>query len=162
MSFWTAPDLEPTRKHRFKVMLGGEFLWWAKSVTKPSFDISSNKYTAINHSIEYPGILTWNDVTLTIVDVGKKAKGLFTNIIKHIEYTLPADAISIDMKDKPDKIILGNTSRDFVVETIENFMNFNLQNNTDKRKVLETLKTTSFYKANSKIIDEILREKEFI
>ena len=39
-------------------------------------------------------------------------------------------------------------------------MNFNLQNNTDKRKVLETLKTTSFYKANSKIIDEILREKD--
>ena len=88
MSFWTAPDLEPTQKHRFKVMLGSEFLWWAKSVTKPSFDISSNRYTAINHSIEYPGILTWNDVTLTIVDVGKKTKELYEKL-KNMGYDTP-------------------------------------------------------------------------
>lgn len=89
MSFWNAPDLEPTRKHRFKVALGGDkFLWWAKSVTKPSFDISSNRYTAINHSIEYPGIVTWNDVTLVVVDVGKKTKDLYDKL-KNMGYNDP-------------------------------------------------------------------------
>ena len=131
-----------------KVNNNKDVQFWARKVKEKRILYSINT--------KHPFILSFEKL------IDKKAKGLFTNIIKHIEYTLPADAISIDIKDQPDKIILGNTSRDFVVETIENFMNFNLQNNTDKRKVLETLKTTSFYKANSKIIDEILREKEFI
>jgi len=80
MTFWSAPNLEPTRKHRFKVSLGGDFLWWAKSVTKPGYDIGTNKYTAINHSLEYPGILTWNDVTLTIVDVAEQARDLYDKL----------------------------------------------------------------------------------
>lgn len=131
-----------------KVNNNKDVQFWARKVKEKRILYSINT--------KHPFILSFEKL------IDKKAKGLFTNIIKHIEYNLPADAISIDIKDQPDKIILGNTSRDFVVETIENFINFNLQNNTDKRKILETLKTTSFYKANTKIIDEILREKEFI
>jgi hypothetical protein len=105
MTFWSASDLEPTRKHRFRVELGGVVLWWAKSVTKPSFDISTNRYTAINHSIEYPGILTWNDVTLTIVDVGKKTKELYDKL-KDMGYSAPGSTTDgfggIEKGDKSD------------------------------------------------------------
>ena len=83
MAFWSSSNLEPTRKHRFKVSLGTDkLLWWAKSVTKPGFEINTNKYTAINHSLEYPGIVSWNDVTLVVVDVGKKAKEIYDKLAK--------------------------------------------------------------------------------
>ena len=119
MTFWSASDLEPTQKHRFRVSLGGEFLWWAKSVTKPSFDISTNKYTAINHSIEYPGILAWNDVTLTIVDVGEKTKQLYDKL-KSMGYDTPGGDGSgyggIQKGDKNDMIIYQMNAEGATVE----------------------------------------------
>ena len=80
MSFWSNSSLEPTRKYRFRVQLGPDIFWWAKSVTKPSFEITTNKYIAINYSLEYPGILNWNDVTLTVVDVGKKTEAYYEQL----------------------------------------------------------------------------------
>ena len=88
MTFWSSNQLEPTRKYRFQVRFGGDIVWWAKSVTKPGFEINTNKYTAINHSIEFPGILTWTDVTLTVVDVGKKTKGYYDDLAS-IGYKAP-------------------------------------------------------------------------
>jgi hypothetical protein len=32
----------------------------------------------INHKIKYPGIVTWNDIDITMVDIGDKGKGQST------------------------------------------------------------------------------------
>jgi hypothetical protein len=73
MAFWTSAQLEPLRKFRFKIQYGGDsMVWWAKSVTQPSPDISISEHQLINHKIKYPGIVTWNDIDITIVDIGGK------------------------------------------------------------------------------------------
>ena len=76
MTFWTSPTLSPTRQFRFKVSNGTDW-WWVSSCSKPSYEVSSEEYKLINHKFKYPGVATWNDVNLTIVDVGKTAKGLY-------------------------------------------------------------------------------------
>ena len=69
MSFWSSNTLEPLRKFRFQIQFGDDILWWAKSVTQPSPDVSMNEYQLINHKIKYPGIVTWKDVDITIVNI---------------------------------------------------------------------------------------------
>ena len=109
MTFWTSPDCEPIRKYRYKVNFGAKFFWWAKSVTKPSYEINTNRYTVINHSLEYPGIATWSDVTLVIVDVGSQAKD-FMNKLEATGYQNPS-------KDVAGGIEKGINS-DFVIEQV--------------------------------------------
>lgn len=83
MSFWSRPDLEPLRKFRFQIQIGrsnNDVMWWAKSVTQPSPDVSMGEYQLINHKIKYPGIVTWNDVDITMVDVGEKGKEFYKKL----------------------------------------------------------------------------------
>ena len=74
MTFWSEKDtiIEPVRPYRFRIMeTGGKetgYWWWAKSATKPGFEISKEEYQLINHKIKYPGVLTWKDVTIKIID----------------------------------------------------------------------------------------------
>jgi len=91
MAFWTDPKniIEPLRKFRFMV---NSNWYWVKSVTKPSFDITSNEYQLINHKFKYPGIVTWADIDITIVDSKdlKKGKGLYDQLNK-IGYNLAGE-----------------------------------------------------------------------
>ena len=82
MSFWSRPDLEPLRKFRFQIQIGSKapVMWWAKSVTQPSPDVSMGEYQLINHKIKYPGIVTWSDVDITMVDVGEKGKEFYKKL----------------------------------------------------------------------------------
>tara|TARA_R100001510_G_C7635842_1_gene194004 strand:- start:534 stop:1013 length:480 start_codon:yes stop_codon:yes gene_type:complete len=81
MSFWSNNTLEPLRKFRFQIQIGEEStLWYAKNVTQPSFEVSMSEYQLINHKIKYPGIVTWNDIEITIVDVGEKGKGFYKKL----------------------------------------------------------------------------------
>ena len=80
MAFWSQKsNTEPKRNFRFKVKitgLGGEgedqgdegYLWFAKTATKPSFTINAAEHKFLNHTFYYPGAVTWNDVTITLVD----------------------------------------------------------------------------------------------
>lgn len=79
MAFWKNSKLDPLRKYRFQVQLG-DILWWAKSVTQPSPDISTGEYQLINHVIKYPGIVSWNDVDITIVEIGSKGIELYNKL----------------------------------------------------------------------------------
>ena len=54
--------------------------WWASSCSKPSYEISTEEYKLINHKYKYPGVATWNDVNLTIVDVTGQAKSLVQSL----------------------------------------------------------------------------------
>ena len=73
MSFWNDPGLEPKRSYRFLMsVVGGNssiknFL--IKKVTKPSFDVSTSEHKYLNHTFYYPGKVTWNTVSFTVVDV---------------------------------------------------------------------------------------------
>ena len=66
---------DPKRQFRFKIEItginaetGGSLVWYAKAVNKPSFEISKGEHTYLNHKFYYPGGVTWNPVTMTLVD----------------------------------------------------------------------------------------------
>ena len=81
-TFWKESTLSPTRRRNFKVSLTiseklGDVWFWAKTVSKPSIDVSVGEYQLINHTLKYPGLVTWNDITVTMVDTGSKTKELY-------------------------------------------------------------------------------------
>lgn len=99
MSFWTDQEIEPKRSFRFKIQKDGwgdqSVWWWAKSVDKPSFDVSNNEYQLINHKFKYPGIVTWKNVTITVVDIangGPSATQALERELGTIGYTRPDQA----------------------------------------------------------------------
>ena len=82
MPFWaenfgqSADMKDPKRNFRFVVQFdgindpnsGGSQLWYAKSVSKPSFAINAAEHKYLNHTFYYPGNVSWNEVTVTLVD----------------------------------------------------------------------------------------------
>ena len=82
MTFWSNPEaVSPHRQRNFSIQAGSDSqMYWVKSVTKPSYDIEVNEYQIGNQRHKYPGLLTWNDITITIYDIGDKVKELLTQL----------------------------------------------------------------------------------
>tara|TARA_Y100000310_G_scaffold299309_1_gene334063 strand:+ start:115 stop:693 length:579 start_codon:yes stop_codon:yes gene_type:complete len=77
MPFWTSALSEPKRQHRFLVTLpiltdlDNQFSfqpYLAKTVTKPSYEISETGHQFLGNTYYYPGTVTWNAIELTIVN----------------------------------------------------------------------------------------------
>ena len=68
MAFWTESSIEPKRNFRFQVQLGDDVIWWAKNVTTPSFDVATVEHNYLDNKYFFPGRVTWQDVSLTLVD----------------------------------------------------------------------------------------------
>ena len=71
MTFWTEASLEPKRNFRFKINNPTATWWFAKSIDKPSFEVSNSEYQLINHKFKYPGIVTWKNIQVILVDFAK-------------------------------------------------------------------------------------------
>jgi hypothetical protein len=82
MTFWsnTLKIASPTRQFRFKVTNGTNW-WWVSSCSKPSYEVSSEEYKLINHKFKYPGVVTWNDVTISMVDTNDNTKALYQSLV---------------------------------------------------------------------------------
>ena len=117
-SFWSQASTSPTRKYRFRI--GTEEnnnWWWATSATKPTVEINSNEYQLINHKFKYPGIATWGDVTISIVDPGTKTKSLYDMLIGQ-GYDQPTKASTgISKKESDNFVILQLDSSGETIET---------------------------------------------
>lgn len=91
MSFWTNTNIEPKRNFRFRLSNSkSNHWWWAKTVDKPSFDVSNSEYQLINHKFKYPGIVTWKPISITVVDIGQVITGLMLEL-GALGYTHPAE-----------------------------------------------------------------------
>ena len=103
MPFWTkdhsgdATLRDPKRKFRFIVNFDGiagenATAWYAKTATKPSFQIGAAEHKYLNHTFFYPGSVTWQDVSITLVDpVDPDVAATFSDIVVQAGYTPPAD-----------------------------------------------------------------------
>ena len=70
MSFWTLPNVHPKTKSRFIVTFGtGLNLPNVKSVDKPSVEVTTKEYRLMNHFFNYPGIIKWQPIKITFVDM---------------------------------------------------------------------------------------------
>ena len=68
---------DPKRQFRFTVSItgiaaqnGGPLLWYAKSVDKPTFTLTHTEHKYLNHVYNYPGNVTWNEISMKMVDPG--------------------------------------------------------------------------------------------
>jgi len=103
MTFWTEASLEPKRNFRFKLLDGDQATWWwAKSVDKPSFDISKNEYQLINHKFKYPGIATWKPISLIVADVGDVIN-LLVDELRELGYVDPSNENPMEGLAKANK-----------------------------------------------------------
>ncbi len=94
-NFWTSPNKDPKRAYRFTVTLsefGGGAIWYAKSATKPKFTVSNTEHKYINHTFNYPGRVTWETVTITLVDpVDPNAAAQAAEILAASGYSVPGN-----------------------------------------------------------------------
>ena len=71
MTFWSQASSEPKRQHRFLVTFGnldGYQEYLAKSVTKPNATIGETPHKFLGNTYYYPGAVTWESVTCSIID----------------------------------------------------------------------------------------------
>lgn len=68
MAFWSSKDAAPAQKYRFTMGPAGSHWWYVNSVTLPSFEINTGEYQLLNQKFKFPGVPTWNPVTISLVD----------------------------------------------------------------------------------------------
>lgn len=73
MAFWTDKKLQAKRKYRFQLEIAKSQSLKFESylitkVTRPSFSITDTTHSYLNHTFKFPGRLTWEDVSFTVVE----------------------------------------------------------------------------------------------
>jgi len=101
MAFWTSAGVEPKRNFRFRVQFlsenGGDgntvidgILWWAKTVTTPSFDVGEQEHHYLGGKYYFPGKVSWSEVSMTLVDpISPDAVGVMNQILINSGYMVP-------------------------------------------------------------------------
>jgi hypothetical protein len=107
MPFWSTDfqsDVtlkDPKRAFRFTVSImginsqnGGPVLWYATSVTKPSFTIESTKHAFLNHEFKYPSTVKWDPITIKMVDPAgdPDVAATLSAIVEASGYQVPTNA----------------------------------------------------------------------
>jgi|9_EtaG_2_1085328.scaffolds.fasta_scaffold15803_2 hypothetical protein len=108
MAFWTQNHSvnssgigtkDPKRKYRFKISINSlndnGCVWWAKTVAKPSFEITESEHTFLTHKFYYPGRISWNEIEMTLVDpVSPGAVANLNAMIRAQGYAVPSEDLS--------------------------------------------------------------------
>ena len=113
MAFWTNPKLQPLKKFQFRITIG-EVMWYAKSITLPSFEVPNESYQLINQKFKYPGVVNWNDISVTLVETGKSSL-LLRRFLTQAGYSCPGSCLNLSGLSK-DKF---NNSRPIVIEQLK-------------------------------------------
>tara|TARA_B100000927_G_scaffold289815_1_gene287174 strand:+ start:4134 stop:4709 length:576 start_codon:yes stop_codon:yes gene_type:complete len=97
-SFWSEPGLEPKRKFRYLLYFAGMPQFIAKSVSKPSFQVGSTQHSYLQHNFNFPGRVTWQDVSITIVDpIQPDSTSTLYKIIQDAGYVLPPNVTNDEL-----------------------------------------------------------------
>ena len=101
MAFWTdaGGGVEPKRAYRWLLTIPGTSAdtslpaYVIKNVNKPSFTINEATHAFLNHTFYYPGRVTWNTISFSMVDpIDLDAASRFVQIIINSGYTIPLSA----------------------------------------------------------------------
>lgn len=69
MSWWASHNIDVKQKNRFIVEMGtGGNLFAVRSISKPTVSIPAKQYKMINQFYNYPGVPTWEPITIKFVD----------------------------------------------------------------------------------------------
>lgn len=119
MTFWDnigKNALDPKRNYRFRLKDGESTTWWwAKSVDKPSFDVSSNEYQLINHKFKFPGIVTWKPITIVVADI-EDVSNVLINELQDFGYSDPSGTLMTGLEKVLDDSTIANN---LVIEQLD-------------------------------------------
>jgi hypothetical protein len=91
MAFWSTGETTPKRNFRWLVTMNDKIQWWAKTVTTPAYEVSEVEHDFMDNKYYYPGRVTWNEISLTLVDPAGDPEDVVANtlsIISESGYTL--------------------------------------------------------------------------
>jgi len=92
MAFWNEKIVEPKRKFRWELLIDGIPAWTIKKVNRPSYEVAEAEHKFINHTFYFPGRVTYNTVSFTIVDVANPdAAETLKQMLYASGYALPKD-----------------------------------------------------------------------
>lgn len=109
-SFWTDGTLQdPKRQYRFQCVLpnlGDQGCsWFIKSVDRPNLSLSEASHEYLNHTFYYPGRVSWNTVSITLVDpVSPDATAIMMGAIQDSGYKIPGSASELSTVSKSSSI----------------------------------------------------------
>ncbi len=66
--FWSNINTDPKRRFRFTLNIGNIPVWTVKTATKPKVNVGTVEHQFLNHTFKYPGRVTWDNITITLVD----------------------------------------------------------------------------------------------
>jgi len=96
--FWSDATIEPKRKFRYLLYFAGMPQFIAKSVSKPSFQVGSTQHSYLQHNFNFPGRVTWQDVSITIVDpIQPDSTSTLYKIIQDAGYVLPPNVTNDEL-----------------------------------------------------------------
>mgnify|MGYP003629485065 FL=1 len=105
-NFWTNAGAanDPKRGFRFRVMIPGidsNYLWYAKTATKPQISFGEASHSYLNHTYYWPGRAEWNEVDVVLVDpVEPNLGGNMSALITAAGYAIPEDSNSFSTMSK--------------------------------------------------------------
>jgi len=79
--FWSSTQPDPKRQYRFVVIFADSVganapnripNFVAKTVTKPKISVSTVPHMFLDHEFKFPGRVTWDPISITMVDPGGK------------------------------------------------------------------------------------------
>jgi len=92
MTFWSNEAVEPKRKFRWLLSINGIPTWTIKKVNRPTYEVAEAEHKFINHTFYFPGRVTYNTVSFTIVDTASPdAAETLKQMLYGAGYALPKD-----------------------------------------------------------------------
>ena len=101
MAFWSNAQSEAKRNYRFKITINafdgynGEgkttSVWWAKTTSLPSFEVSEIEHNHLDNKYYYPGRVSWNEVAMPLVDpISPDATDMINDLLERSGYKIPS------------------------------------------------------------------------
>ena len=83
---------QPKRKFRFLVSFSNlqNLTFMTKTAEKPNYDMASTEHNVLNHVFKFPGVVKWEDVSVSFIDaVDPNTGSKFYNALRNAGYVLP-------------------------------------------------------------------------
>ena len=90
---WQSMNIEPKRKFKFILRLGGIPAWVIKTAGRPQITVSDGaKHQFLSHEFKFPGRVSWNDIDISLVDpINPEIAGAMFKVIEDSGYAVPSD-----------------------------------------------------------------------
>jgi|TARA_R110000824_G_scaffold62527_13_gene165523 hypothetical protein len=89
---WSGPLREPKRKFKFVLNLNGIATYTIKTTNRPQISIGEAKHEFLVHDFYFPGRVTWNEISITLVDpIDQNNSKRLLDFIKNGGYVNPSD-----------------------------------------------------------------------